>query len=74
MKKPDIDWTALKHKFEENPALMLGAAAAFVSAVTTGVSQLTRANVERKNSKTYRREVARRERKDVFIEPPKRRR
>lgn len=72
MKKPNIDWDRLKDKAVENPALLLGAAAAFVSAITTGSSQLIRANVERKNSKTYRQEINRRVANDM-MRPPRRR-
>jgi hypothetical protein len=71
MKKPDIDWNRLKDKAVENPALFLGAAAAFVTAVTSGTSQLMRANVERKNSKTYRQEINRRVANDM-MRPPRR--
>lgn len=57
MKKPNFDTTKLKTQLEENPLIGLGLGAALLS----GAAKLLNANTARKNSKTWRREVVRRE-------------
>ena len=49
--------------FEENPILVMGMGAAALS----GVAKLMNARTNQKNSKTYRREVARREKAKKHI-------
>lgn len=48
----------LKQQAEENPVVVIGVGAALLQ----GISKLMNANSARKNSKTYKREIARRER------------
>lgn len=55
--KISFDTTKLKHQVEENPLLAAGIGAA----VLTGAAKLMNANTARKNSKTWQREVKRRE-------------
>jgi len=59
MKKPNFDTTNLKRQVEEQPLIALGVA----SAALSGVAKLMNANTQRKNSKTWNREVKRREKK-----------
>ena len=57
-------WTRVKNAtlkaYEDNAVLFIGAA----GVTLTGVAKLVSANTERKNSKTYRKEVDRRVRKE----------
>lgn len=55
--KIEFDTTNLKRQIEENPLMAAGVGAALL----TGVSKLMNANTARKNSKSWKREVARRE-------------
>lgn len=55
--KISFDTTKLKQQVEENPLLAAGIGAA----VLTGAAKLMNANTARKNSKTWQREVKRRE-------------
>lgn len=57
MKKPSFDTTRLKAQVEENPLVAAGIGAALLS----GAAKLLNANTGRKNAKTWRREVKRRE-------------
>lgn len=57
MKKPSFDTTALKTQIEQNPLIAAGVGAALLS----GAAKLLNANTGRKNAKTWRREVNRRE-------------
>lgn len=59
MKKPNFDATNLKHQIEEQPLIAAGVGIALLN----GVAKLISVNNDRKNSKTWRREVVRRERK-----------
>lgn len=52
--------TATVKAYEDNAVVFIGAA----GIALTGVAKLVSANTERKNSKTYRKEVDRRSRKD----------
>ena len=54
----NFDTTKLKQQVEENPLLAMGV----VAALLTGASKLMNANTARANSKTWKREVRRRER------------
>lgn len=58
MAKFTFDTTRLKQQVEENPLLAAGIGAA----ILTGAAKLMNANTARKNSKTWSREVKRRER------------
>lgn len=59
-----MNWNDIKARtkraFDENPILFLGVGAASLS----GAAKLMNANTNRKNSKTWRQEVKRREKKD----------
>ena len=55
--KISFDTTKLKQQVEENPLLAAGIGAA----VLTGAAKLKNPNTARKNSKTWQREVKRRE-------------
>lgn len=55
--KIEFDTTNLKRQIEENPLMAAGVGAALL----TGASKLMNANTARKNSKSWKREVARRE-------------
>lgn len=57
MKK--FDTTNLKHQVEDNPLVAAGIGAALLN----GAAKLMNANTGRKNAKTWRREVTRREKK-----------
>lgn len=57
--KLNFDTTALKRQFEEQPLIALGV----VSAVLTGGAKLMNANTARRNSKTWKQEVNRRQKK-----------
>lgn len=57
MKKPSFDTTRLKAQVEENPLVAAGIGAALLS----GAAKLMNANNGRRNSKTWSREVKRRE-------------
>jgi hypothetical protein len=57
MKKPTFDTTRLKAQVEEQPLLAAGIGAALLS----GAVKLMNANTNRKNAKTWSREVKRRE-------------
>lgn len=59
MKKPNFnfDTTNLKRQIEEQPLIALGVA----SAALSGAAKLLNANTNRRNSKTWNREVKRRE-------------
>lgn len=57
MKKPNFDTTNLKRQVEEQPLIAVGIGAALLS----GAAKLLNASTARKNSKTWRREVKRRE-------------
>lgn len=61
MKKPTFDTSAIKAQVEENPLLALGVAGAASSGILSGLAKLLNAKTAAKNSKTYRREVKRRE-------------
>lgn len=52
-----IDTRNLKAQFEENPTMVLAA----VGFVTTGVAKLLKVGIEAKNSRTWAKEVKRRE-------------
>jgi hypothetical protein len=56
--KIEFDTTKLKKQVEENPLL----AAGIFAGVLTGASKLMNANTQRKNSKTWKKEVDRRNR------------
>lgn len=56
MAKITFDTTQLKKQLEENPLVAAGIAAA----VLNGAAKLMNANTSRKNSTTWKREVARR--------------
>jgi hypothetical protein len=56
--KIEFDTTKLKKQVEENPLL----AAGIFAGVLTGASKLMNANTQRKNSKTWKKEVERRNR------------
>lgn len=56
--KFSFDTTKLKEQAEDNPLV----AAGLIAALLAGASKLMNANTNRKNSKTWTREVARRER------------
>lgn len=58
MSKITFDTTKLKQQIEENPLV----AATIFAGVLTGAAKLMDANTNRKNSKSWSREVARRER------------
>lgn len=58
MKKPNFDTTKLKEQIEDNPLVAAGIGAALLN----GAAKLMNANTNRKNSKTWSREVKRRER------------
>jgi hypothetical protein len=58
MAKFTFDTTRLKAQIEENPLVAAGIGAALL----TGAAKLMNANTQRKNSKTWDREVRRRER------------
>lgn len=55
----NFDTTQLKRQIEENPLVAAGVGAALLN----GVAKLMQANTQRKNSKTWKREVHRRMRK-----------
>lgn len=57
MAKFTFDTTKLKEQVEDNPVVFLGA----LGIVLSGAAKLMNANTQRKNSKTWNREVARRE-------------
>lgn len=57
--KLSFDTTKLKTQVEENPLVAAGIGAALLS----GAAKLLNANTGRKNAKTWRREVTRREKK-----------
>lgn len=57
MAKFEFDTTKLKQQIEENPLLAAGVGAALL----TAASKLMNANTARQNSKTWKREVNRRE-------------
>lgn len=59
MWKPKFDTTKLKEQAEDQPMIAAGIAIGLL----TATSQLLNANTARKNAKTYRREVVRREKK-----------
>lgn len=52
--------TRVKKAFDDNPILFIGVSAGAIQAT----AKLIQANTERKNAKTWRHEVKRRERKD----------
>ena len=54
----NFDTTKLKEQVEQNPLLAAGIGAALLS----GAAKLLNANTGRRNAKTWKREVARRER------------
>lgn len=54
--KITFDTTQLKRQIEENPLVAAGVGAALLN----GVAKLMQANTQRKNSKTWKREVHRR--------------
>jgi hypothetical protein len=54
-----FDTTRLKQQAEENPFIAMGVFAALLS----GAAKLMNANTARKNSNTWKKEVARRDRK-----------
>lgn len=54
---PKIDTTKLKEQAEQNPLVVLGLGAALMQ----GAAKLMNANTGRKNAKTWKREVVRRE-------------
>lgn len=56
--KIEFDTTNLKKQIEENPLIAAGIGAALL----TGASRLMNANTARKNSKTWKKEVDRRNR------------
>jgi hypothetical protein len=58
MKKPNFDFAPLKRQIEEQPLIAAGIGIAALN----GVAKLMQANNDRKNSKTWKREVIRRER------------
>ncbi len=58
MNKPKFDTAKLKEQIEDQPLIALGIGAALLS----GVAKLVNANTGRRNSKTWSREVKRRER------------
>lgn len=55
----NFDTANLKRQIEEQPLIALGV----VSAALTGAAKLMNANTARKNSKTWKREVDRRQKK-----------
>ena len=57
--KFEFDTTKLKHQVEENPLV----AAGLLAAILSGGAKLMNANTGRRNAKTWRREVTRREKK-----------
>jgi hypothetical protein len=57
MKKPSFDTSKLKEQVEDNPLVAAGIGAALL----TGAAKLMNANTARKNAKTWKREVKRRE-------------
>lgn len=56
--KIEFDTTKLRQQIEENPLVAAGIGAALLN----GAAKLMNANTQRKNSKTWKREVARRDR------------
>lgn len=58
MQKPKFDTTNLKRQIEEQPLIAAGIGVAILN----GAAKLMQANTQRKNSKTWHREVVRRER------------
>lgn len=60
MKKPNFDFSNLKHQAEEQPLIAVGV----LAAALTAVSKLMDANTNRRSSKTWDREVQRRAKKD----------
>jgi hypothetical protein len=58
MQKPKFDTTNLKQQVQDQPLIAAGIGVALLN----GVAKLMQANNERKNSKTWKREVVRRER------------
>lgn len=58
MQKPKFDTTNLRRQVEEQPLIAAGVGVALLN----GVAKLMQANTDRKRSKTWNREVARRER------------
>lgn len=57
--KIEIDTTTIKRKIEENPIATIGA----LGLAANGIAKLMNANTARKNSKTWKKEVNRREKK-----------
>jgi hypothetical protein len=57
MQKPSFDTTVLKQQVQDQPLLAAGIAVMALS----GLTKLLNANTARQNSKTWRREVKRRE-------------
>jgi hypothetical protein len=58
MKKPSFDTTNLRKQVEDQPLIAAGIGIAALN----GFAKLIQANNDRKNSKTWKREVVRRER------------
>lgn len=58
MKK--FDFTPFKEQVEDKPLLVAGILSALIPGTISAVAQLMRANTERKNSKTWKKEVDRR--------------
>jgi hypothetical protein len=59
MKKPSFDLQPLKDQVQQQPLVAAGIASVLLS----GAAKLMNANTSRKNAKTWRREVNRREKK-----------
>ena len=57
--KINFDTTTLKRQIEENPLVAAGIGVAAVN----GLAKLMNANTSRRNAKTWKKEVARRDRK-----------
>lgn len=57
MQKPKFDPTTLVHQVQEQPLIAAGVGIALLN----GVAKLMQANTDRKRSKTWKREVVRRE-------------
>lgn len=59
MKKPNFDLQPLKEQVQANPLVAAGIAGVLLN----GAAKMMNANTSRKNAKTWRREVSRREKK-----------